>query len=158
VSVCVCGDRYIYLQTVLFHVITSEHRGRPIGARMLISAKVMKAAHRIRGNGRRHLTTAAHYLADCRLAQRRQVRVESSGADWPSEIDGAYSQQALLHEIMWEHGHTVVGSKIGCTTAVMQEYLDVPHPCSGGIYDSRLWRQHVAEEPVKVPAGNILSA
>ena len=27
-----------------------------------------------------------------------------------------------------------VGYKIGCTSAVMQQYLDIPHPCSGGVF------------------------
>lgn len=106
---------------------------------------------------RRSLTTAAaHYLADCRLAAPKQIRVESSGARWPSSIEDAYAQQAVLHEIMWERGNTVVGNKIGCTTSVMQKYLGIAHPCSGGIYDSRLWRQSAAEEPVTVPAGHAL--
>ena len=28
----------------------------------------------------------------------------------------------------------LVGYKIGCTSAVMQRYLDIPHPCGGGVF------------------------
>ena len=28
----------------------------------------------------------------------------------------------------------LVGYKIGCTSAVMQQYLDIPHPCGGGVF------------------------
>ena len=28
----------------------------------------------------------------------------------------------------------LVGYKIGCTSAVMQEYLDIPHPCGGSVF------------------------
>ena len=28
----------------------------------------------------------------------------------------------------------MVGYKIGCTSAVMQEYIDIPHPCGGGVF------------------------
>src|SRR6202007_916080 len=29
----------------------------------------------------------------------------------------------------------LVGYKIGCTSAVMQQYLDIPHPCGGGVVE-----------------------
>ena len=28
----------------------------------------------------------------------------------------------------------LVGYKIGCTSAVMQQYLDIPHPCGGSVF------------------------
>jgi 2-oxo-3-hexenedioate decarboxylase/2-keto-4-pentenoate hydratase len=28
----------------------------------------------------------------------------------------------------------MVGYKIGCTSAVMQQYLNIPHPCGGGVF------------------------
>ena len=28
----------------------------------------------------------------------------------------------------------LVGYKIGCTSTVMQQYLDIPHPCGGGVF------------------------
>jgi 2-oxo-3-hexenedioate decarboxylase/2-keto-4-pentenoate hydratase len=45
--------------------------------------------------------------------------------------------QDALHEMLTDRGHGgVVGTKIGCTTRVMQEYLGVPHPVAGGIFDT----------------------
>lgn len=47
----------------------------------------------------------------------------------------AYLIQDHLHEIL---GQTkfgeVVGHKIGCTTPVMQDFLNIRNPCSGGIF------------------------
>ena len=55
-----------------------------------------------------------------------------------SEAD-AYAVQAALHDLLQQRVPelgTIVGTKIGCTTAVMQEYLEMPHPCAGGIWSS----------------------
>jgi 2-keto-4-pentenoate hydratase len=32
------------------------------------------------------------------------------------------------------HVGPLVGYKIGCTSPVMQQYLDIPHPCAGGVF------------------------
>lgn len=90
-------------------------------------------------------SAAARYLADCRLAAR-QIKVLDSfhdlneGASWPDTMAAAYDAQRELHGILAQHGHHVVGHKVGCTTPVMQRYLSVPHPCSGAILSSGLWR------------------
>ena len=49
----------------------------------------------------------------------------------PQEIDDAMAIQDALHRrlIAAGHGHPV-GTKIGCTTSVMQEFLGMPHPCA----------------------------
>ena len=53
-----------------------------------------------------------------------------------SEID-AYAVQDLLHREISDGGFgELVGHKIGCTTAVMQSFLDIDNPCSGGVFDS----------------------
>ena len=45
--------------------------------------------------------------------------------------------QDALHRRLVEAGYGhLVGTKIGCTTPVMQEFLGMPHPCAGGIFDS----------------------
>lgn len=96
---------------------------------------------------RRHLMTAStiplreshEYLAHCRLAEVQAV-VQADKASWPMTIVDAYKAQHLLHERMRAAGHLVVGHKVGCTTPVMQQYLDVPHPCAGGIYNTGLWK------------------
>ena len=45
--------------------------------------------------------------------------------------------QAVVHDQLTKAGHgRLMGTKIGCTTQVMQEYLGMEHPCGGGIFDS----------------------
>jgi len=55
----------------------------------------------------------------------------------PRHIDHAMAIQEVLHRQLTQAGHgQLVGTKIGCTTAVMQEFLGIEHPCAGGIFDS----------------------
>jgi 2-oxo-3-hexenedioate decarboxylase/2-keto-4-pentenoate hydratase len=50
-----------------------------------------------------------------------------------SEAQG-YLIQDTVHELLAADFGRLVGYKIGCTSAVMQEYLGIPHPCSGGVF------------------------
>jgi 2-keto-4-pentenoate hydratase len=50
-----------------------------------------------------------------------------------SEADG-YRIQDAVHELLAAEFGALVGYKIGCTSAVMQQYLDIPHPCGGGVF------------------------
>jgi 2-keto-4-pentenoate hydratase len=50
-----------------------------------------------------------------------------------SEADG-YRIQRAVHDLLLPQTGALVGYKIGCTSAVMQEYLDIPHPCAGGVF------------------------
>ena len=46
---------------------------------------------------------------------------------------------AALHQELQSHGlGSLAGCKIGCTTSVMQSFLDIDHPCAGGIMGQRL--------------------
>lgn len=55
----------------------------------------------------------------------------------PADVDEAMQLQDVLNEILTRDGlGQVVGTKIGCTTQVMQEFLGMSHPCSGAIFDS----------------------
>jgi 2-keto-4-pentenoate hydratase len=47
-----------------------------------------------------------------------------------------YRIQDAVHELISAEFGRLVGYKIGCTSAVMQQYLDIPHPCSGGVFTS----------------------
>ena len=49
------------------------------------------------------------------------------------EADG-YSVQRAVHDLLLPNTGPLVGYKIGCTSKVMQEYLDIPHPCGGGVF------------------------
>src|SRR5450432_505087 len=50
-----------------------------------------------------------------------------------TEADGYRIQQALRDLLAADFG-AMVGYKIGCTSAVMQQYLDIPHPCGGSVF------------------------
>lgn len=47
-----------------------------------------------------------------------------------------YRIQDAVHELLAPESGPVVGYKIGCTSAVMQQYIGIPHPCRGGIFES----------------------
>ena len=49
----------------------------------------------------------------------------------------------MLAQTEWGH---VVGYKIGCTTAVMQQYLGISHPCAGGVFAGRMHQSGVTLE------------
>ena len=50
-----------------------------------------------------------------------------------TEADGYRIQDALRDLLAADFG-APVGYKIGCTSAVMQHYLDIPHPCGGSVF------------------------
>ena len=55
----------------------------------------------------------------------------------PNSVTDAMAIQDRLHDLLTESGRgEVVGTKIGCTTPVMQSYLGMSHPCVGGIFAS----------------------
>jgi 2-keto-4-pentenoate hydratase len=51
-----------------------------------------------------------------------------------TEADG-YLIQRAVHDLLLPRVGARVGYKIGCTSAVMQQYLNIPHPCGGGIFE-----------------------
>lgn len=57
----------------------------------------------------------------------------------PQNEPDAYRRQFELHEALTEAGFGErVGWKIGCTTPVMQKFMSIDHPCSGGITEGRI--------------------
>ncbi|SHL57027.1 2-oxo-3-hexenedioate decarboxylase/2-keto-4-pentenoate hydratase [Bradyrhizobium lablabi] len=50
-----------------------------------------------------------------------------------TEADG-YRIQDALHGLLSVDFGAMVGYKIGCTSPVMQQYLNIPHPCGGGVF------------------------
>ena len=55
----------------------------------------------------------------------------------PQTLSDAYDAQDTLHNRLVERGHgRLAGHKIGCTTPVMQEFLGIPSPCAGGVFDN----------------------
>lgn len=52
----------------------------------------------------------------------------------PQDEAEGYRIQRALHDLLLPLAGAMVGYKIGCTSAVMQRYLDIPHPCGGGVF------------------------
>ena len=69
---------------------------------------------------------------------------ELPGLCRPSDERDAYAIQARLHEKLISAGYGgVAGWKIGCTTQVMQRFLNIDHPCAGGVFSSRVHQSGV---------------
>src|SRR6185437_1279029 len=78
------------------------------------------------------IVAAAQIIAANR---RNRSRLHSLPADIapPDEADG-YRIQRAVHDLLLPSAGALVGYKIGCTSPVMQQYLDIPHPCGGGVF------------------------
>ena len=80
-------------------------------------------------------------------ARHRRQRIAVLPADCrPATLDEAYAVQAALNARLDATHGAVCGRKIGCTTPVMQRYLQIAHPCAGALYENRT---HAA--PATVP-------
>lgn len=90
---------------------------------------------------------AAVHVAAETLAQARTGHLRLDGlpaALRPTDEVEAYRVQDALHGMLAARGFgTVVGHKIGCTTAVMQRFLGIDHPCAGGVLGTRVFRDRV---------------
>jgi 2-keto-4-pentenoate hydratase len=75
---------------------------------------------------------AAKTIADARRNRTRLAPLAGDAAP-QSEAEG-YRIQDALHELLAADFGALVGYKIGCTSPVMQQYLDIPHPCGGGVF------------------------
>jgi 2-keto-4-pentenoate hydratase len=68
-------------------------------------------------------------------ARRSRKRLNSLNADVaPQDEAEGYKIQRAVHDLLLPHFGALVGYKIGCTSPVMQQYLDIPHPCAGGVF------------------------
>ena len=80
------------------------------------------------------LDQAAELLARCRL--ERQPLDALPEHLQPVDEREAYEIQELLHGRLSAAGlGRVSGFKIGCTTPVMQAFLNIPNPCAGGVFE-----------------------
>lgn len=86
---------------------------------------------------------AAARLAEARLARERLPGLPDDLR--PADEGAAYRVQDALHGMLTARGlGPIVGHKIGCTTPVMQRFLDIDHPCAGGVFSTRVFRESVA--------------
>ena len=67
----------------------------------------------------------------------------------PRDEAEGYQIQRALHDLLLPKAGSLVGYKIGCTSAVMQEYLVIPHPCAGGVFE-----KDVHDSGAKLSAGD----
>ena len=67
--------------------------------------------------------------------RRNRSRLHSLPADIAprNEAEG-YRVQRAVHDLLLPSAGAMVGYKIGCTSAVMQQYLNIPHPCAGSVF------------------------
>src|ERR1700760_3786808 len=52
----------------------------------------------------------------------------------PRDEAEGYQVQRALHDLLLPSAGALVGYKIGCTSKGMQQYLNIPHPCGGGVF------------------------
>jgi 2-oxo-3-hexenedioate decarboxylase/2-keto-4-pentenoate hydratase len=89
----------------------------------------------------KNIGEAVEIYRGMRLEQRRLDRLPESCT--PRDTFEAYELQNALNARLADLGQGVVsGHKIGCTTKVMQEYLKIDQPCSGGIYANTVYLEH----------------
>jgi 2-keto-4-pentenoate hydratase len=86
-------------------------------------------------------------------ARRARTRLKALPPDIAprSEAEG-YQVQRALHDLMLPETGALVGYKIGCTSKVMQEYLNISHPCGGGVF-----ARSVFESGARVNASDYVS-
>jgi 2-keto-4-pentenoate hydratase len=78
------------------------------------------------------ISEAARLIAS---ARRTRAPLRALPADFaPQDEAEGYRTQRAVHDLLLPHCGAIVGFKIGCTSAVMQQYLDIPHPCAGGVF------------------------
>jgi 2-keto-4-pentenoate hydratase len=78
------------------------------------------------------ILAAANAIASARR-NRTPLAPLAGDAAPRTEAEGYLVQEALRDLLAADFG-APVGYKIGCTSAVMQEYLDIPHPCGGSVF------------------------
>ncbi len=83
------------------------------------------------------IKAAASLLADLRLRAKPALKQfdELPTTCRPQSLDEAYAIQDAARALLANGGAgEPCGWKIGCTTPVMQAYLNIPHPCAGTLY------------------------
>ena len=93
------------------------------------------------------IVSAAKAIA---VARRNHAALKALGADIvPQDEAEGYQVQRALHDLLQPQVGSLVGYKIGCTSEVMQQYINIPHPCAGGVFE-----KVVHESGAKLSAGD----
>jgi 2-oxo-3-hexenedioate decarboxylase/2-keto-4-pentenoate hydratase len=80
-----------------------------------------------------NILAAAKFIATARRSRAPLAALPPDIA--PTDETEGYKVQRALHDLLRPQLGALVGYKIGCTSKVMQEYLDIPHPCGGGVFE-----------------------
>ena len=91
------------------------------------------------------IQSAAALLNDLRVRANGQTEALDDLPEncRPQTLDDAYSIQDAARSLLEKHGlGAAIGWKIGCTTQVMQDYLAIPHPCAGTLYQKTVYANH----------------
>jgi len=75
------------------------------------------------------ISKSVKYILDCRRDLKKIDSIKYS----PENEKDAYEIQNSLHKVLNQNKDQIIGKKIGCTTRVMQNYLNISHPCAGTI-------------------------
>src|ERR1700744_1468006 len=78
------------------------------------------------------ILAAAQAIATARR-NRAALKALPAGAAPVDEMAG-YRVQRAVHDLLLPVTGALVGYKIGWTRQVMQQYLNIPHPCGGGVF------------------------
>ncbi len=78
------------------------------------------------------IRSAAEAIAAARRGRTPLAPLPAKAAP-TTEAEG-YRIQDAVHDLLASDIGARVGYKIGCTSAVMQQYLNIPHPCGGGVF------------------------
>ena len=79
------------------------------------------------------ILAAAKFIA---TARRSCAPLAALAADIaPADVADGYKVQRAVHDLVRPQVGSLVGYKIGCTSQVMQQYLGIPHPCGGGVFE-----------------------
>ena len=79
------------------------------------------------------ILAAAQAIASAR--RNRTALGALAGEIAPNDEAEGYLIQRAVHDLLLPNAGSLVGYKIGCTSPVMQRYLDIPHPCGGGVFE-----------------------
>lgn len=87
------------------------------------------------------INQAATAIAENRL---NRTKLDTLPADCrPQDLNDAYAVQERHNEILATRGlGSLVGYKIGCTTPVMQAYMNIHEPSYGEVFDSTVHHNH----------------
>lgn len=80
----------------------------------------------------------ARIIHDHRVQLRRIPALDTDLR--PRDEREAYVVQNALHAQLAPRLGRIVGHKVGCTTAVMQAFLNIPNPCAGGVFERTVFQ------------------